>query len=253
LPRQASFSFVSSQERLAWRGNGFCPNPKIASFVDGEAVSIKPYEFIKKRRIELGLSQQALADLVGVSRAAVALWEKSPEDGGTFPTQKHVPALGAALQVARGKIDIRRSIGVAGPESLDHFRQIPHISLQTITASNMDQLVVKASEFLDYSGKVDDAFAVTVRDESMAPTYQLGDEVVARRSLYPQEGDIVVYALTDGPAVLRKYHVRGHARSGEEVYDLVAIDPETPTVTVRSREEGRIVGVAVEHRKKLRR
>lgn len=214
---------------------------------------IKPHEFIKKRRTELGLSQEALAELVGVSRAAVGLWEKSPENGGSFPTQKHILALAAALRTTAGKVDIRRSFGVAAPESLSHFNLIPHISLQTITASNMEQLVAKASAFLDFSEKVDDAFAVTVLDESMAPTYQPGDEVVARRSLYPQEGDIVVYALSDGPAVLRKYHGRGHGRSGEEVYDLVAIDPETPTVTVRSREEGHIVGVAVELRKKLRR
>lgn len=198
------------------------------------------------------MSQEDLASLVGVSRAAVGLWEKAPEDGGTSPTRKHVPALAVALQVPGAKVDIRKSIGVAAPESLAHFNRIPHISLQTISASNMDQLVAKASAFLDYDKKGADAFAVTVLDGSMAPDYKLGDVVVARRTLYPQEGDIVIYALSDGPAVLRVYHNRGKGRGGEQVFDLVAIDPETPTVTVLSRDDGHIVGVAVEHRKKLR-
>lgn len=233
--------------------------PKIAlpgmfrSYGVGEVVSIKPHEFIKKRRLELKMSQAKLADLIGVTRAAVGLWEKSPEDGGTAPTRKHIPALAIALRVREGHVDIRKSIGVAAPESLAHFERIPHISLQAITATNMHQLVEKASAFLDYDGKADDIFAVTVLDESMCPEYRPGDVVVAHRTIYPQEGDIVICSITDGPAVLRKYHERGVSRTGEVVYDLVPIDPEILTVTVRSEKDGAIIGVAVEHRKKLRR
>lgn len=105
--------------------------PKIAlpgmfrSYGVGEVVSIKPHEFIKKRRTELGLSQQALADLVGVSRAAVGLWEKSPENGGSFPTQKYIPALVTALRTTADKVDIRKSFRIkwdkdSGPFASNH-------------------------------------------------------------------------------------------------------------------------------------
>jgi transcriptional regulator with XRE-family HTH domain len=52
-------------------------------------------ELIRRRRKELHMSQQQLADEVGVSRAAIGQWES----GITGPTRKNAPKLAKALQL----------------------------------------------------------------------------------------------------------------------------------------------------------
>lgn len=214
---------------------------------------MRSHEFIKLRRLELGMSQEGLAREVGVTRAAVGLWEKAPEDGGTSPTRKHIPRLARALRVKERRIDFRQAIGVAAIESLEHHSQAALVGLDIMNAGNLGQLIKKSTVFLDFNEPGDDAFAITLLDESMAPDLRSGDAVIARRSIYPQDGDLVVFAFDEGPAMLRKYHDRGLTKEGTRTFDLVPSDPEILTLTIRSEAEGRIVGVAVEHRKKLRR
>lgn len=214
---------------------------------------MRSHEFIKFRRLELGMSQEDLAREVGVTRAAVGLWEKPPEDGGTSPTRKHIPKLASALKVSTRRVDFRQSLGVVVADSLAHPTKVALVGLDQMNAGNIDQLIGKTKVFLDFNEPYDDAFAVMLLDDSMAPDFRSGDEVIARRNLYPQNGDLVVFAFDEGPAMLRKYHDRGLTKEGTRTFDLVPSDPEILTLTIRSEAEGRIVGVAVEHRKKLRR
>lgn len=213
---------------------------------------MKAHEFIRARRLKLGLSHEGLARLIGVTRTTIQNWEKDPDKGGSFPTRKFIPALARALQVDDTRIDPRQAPGVAPSLSLDTFIIVPRISLLEITASNIDQVIKNAGDSVNLDERVEDAFAVTVIDDSMAPRFAPGDLVVARRTLYPQQDDVVLFASPEGTAVFRNYTPRGLSREGHEVYDLVPNNPEYLTTTIRSEDEGRIVGVAIEHRKKLR-
>lgn len=58
------------------------------------------HQRIRDRRIELGLTQQELAELVGVTQSAVQLWEKEDRDGGTAPQRKRLDLLAAQLKVS---------------------------------------------------------------------------------------------------------------------------------------------------------
>lgn len=59
----------------------------------GEKLSPSMGRRMRKRRRELGLTQKALADIVGVSMAAVSLWEKE----GAEPSARNLDAIANAL------------------------------------------------------------------------------------------------------------------------------------------------------------
>lgn len=59
----------------------------------GEKLSPSMGRRMRKRRRELGLTQKALADIVGVSMAAVSLWEKE----GAEPSARNPDAIANAL------------------------------------------------------------------------------------------------------------------------------------------------------------
>ncbi len=48
---------------------------------------------IKSKRVEAGLSQKQLAEIMGVTQAAIANWET----GGVYPRASQLPALAEAL------------------------------------------------------------------------------------------------------------------------------------------------------------
>jgi len=55
---------------------------------------------IKKRRLQLGISQQQLANAVGVDRSAVSQWE----NGKTLPRSNRLKLLAKTLKTTIGKL-----------------------------------------------------------------------------------------------------------------------------------------------------
>ena len=83
---------------------------KVDSALGREPVSDVSAADVKRLRKSLGLTQTALAGLVGVSAAAVTAWET----GKTTPSRENRRALGALTQKPRAEIDAKLSrTGVA--------------------------------------------------------------------------------------------------------------------------------------------
>jgi transcriptional regulator with XRE-family HTH domain len=85
-------------------------------------------EWFKKRRNELGLSQEAVAEVSGLSRQQIIRIEKA--ESGT--TRESAPGLARALQVSEEIL--RMKAGLAGeqssgldipPELVDYWRMVP--------------------------------------------------------------------------------------------------------------------------------
>lgn len=203
---------------------------------------------IKKRRLELGMSQEELARLVGVKRQTVAEWES----GATGPKRSRAVDVARALQIKPEQLDPRAGLGLAYAPHLPHYDQIALISLDDFRLGDWPQVIHKAGEFVQVEHAIGDAFAVIVSDESMAPTMRRGDVVIVKRDAHPLPEDLVVVAFQEATAAIRRYRPRGRGSAGVETFDLVPESPDYATLTITGPEQGLIIGVAIEHRRKLR-
>ena len=94
------------------------------------------------------------------------------------------------------------------------------------------------------------AFFVQLEDNSMAPEIREGDRVLIDPTLPPRPGDCVLATDSRQQAILRKYRVRGMDKAGAEIFELVPLNEDHPTL--RSDEQMlQLRGTGVEHRRRL--
>lgn len=98
-----------------------------------------------------------------------------------------------------------------------------------------------------------ETFALVLAGKSMYPDFDEGDKVIIDPQIRPQPGDFVAASANgDKEATFKKYRLRGITESGADIFELVPLNPDFPTI--RSDEtELRIIGVMVEHRRYRRR
>jgi tetratricopeptide (TPR) repeat protein/transcriptional regulator with XRE-family HTH domain len=87
---------------------------------DAAPIGVARRERLAQRRKELGLTQEALADLLGVERSTVVRWER----GETEPLPWIRPKLGKAMQVTADRLDELLSTG-ARTAAGSALRQLP--------------------------------------------------------------------------------------------------------------------------------
>jgi SOS-response transcriptional repressor LexA len=96
------------------------------------------------------------------------------------------------------------------------------------------------------------AFALEIDGESMLPDFRPGDRIIIDPDIVPNPGDFVVAKNGADEATFKKYRPRGAGADGRQVFELVPLNDDYPTL--RSDTDSlRIIGTMVEHRKKFRR
>lgn len=96
------------------------------------------------------------------------------------------------------------------------------------------------------------AFALELDGESMQPEFNSGDKVIIDPAVKPRPGDYVAFRCHGDGSTFKKYRPRGIAENGIEIYELVPLNPDYPTL--RSDQlECEIIGTMVEHRRYRRR
>lgn len=93
------------------------------------------------------------------------------------------------------------------------------------------------------------AFALRIKGDSNNPDYKEGEIVIIDPSVTPIPGDMVVAKNGDDEATFKKYRPRGTDDNGKDVFELVPLNDDYPTL--RSDRDGpmRIIGTMVEHRR----
>lgn len=134
---------------------------------------------IRELRKEKGISQQELAKLCSVHQTAVSQWEK----GRTTPDSNSLKLLSKVFGVS---VDT-----LLGEEKNEDENKIPVYS--QITAAGLCSKL-GATEY----------YALSVSDSSMSPIMFAGDTVVVCRSMEVNNGEIGVFAIGNGYAILRK-------------------------------------------------
>jgi SOS-response transcriptional repressor LexA len=96
------------------------------------------------------------------------------------------------------------------------------------------------------------AFYLEIEGDSMLPEFRPGDRVLIDPEVTPRPGDFVAARNTKQEATFKKYRVRGIGDTGQEVFELVPLNNDYPTL--RSDEQHLVVvGTMLEHRRKFRR
>lgn len=92
------------------------------------------------------------------------------------------------------------------------------------------------------------AFALEIKGDSMLPDFRPGDRVIIDPEIAPNPGDFVVAKNGSNEATFKKYRPRGMNERGEQVIELVPLNPDFPSLRSDISPIS-IIGTMVEHRR----
>ncbi len=150
-------------------------------------------ERIKLLRKENNMSQQKLADLLGLGQSTVAMWEK----GKNTPEYESLLNIASLFNVS---IDY-----LAGQKSAKASHRIPVLGY--VRAGIPTEAV---EEILDYEdvtipeSEAGNYFALRIKGDSMAPRMMEGDTVIVKKQSDCSSGDICVALVGSGDATVKK-------------------------------------------------
>lgn len=208
-------------------------------------------ERIRAAREKLGLTQVQLAKKVGVSRGAIYQWE-------TDTTQQirrdKVPRLAAVLGIDVTALSPFGGGGVSPVDRANKPNYVVLLSWSDLEAigvgGRMKMSALKKPGYIEVDVDISpEAKALKIEDNSMEPGFSKRDIIILDPHIEPREGDHVLVRLQQtGEHLFRRYveRVRG-------AYDLLAENPDYPTVTINAKFPAEVMGVLVEHRKKRHR
>ncbi|MCU4419849.1 LexA family protein [Acinetobacter lwoffii] len=218
---------------------------------------------LKRLRNSKKITQQKLADAIGVSKTSVIYWEK---DENT-PKHDSLTALAKVLGTttdwltsgkegdAPARQEDEREIFSNVRPTKRKLRKIP--VLDFVQAGMWREVVYdgmhpKDETFTTYEGRDPNAvFSLEVDGLSMAPDFMPGDEIVVDAALEPKPGSLVVaQEIQHGAAMttFKKYRVVGVNEHGVDIIELVPLNPDFPTYN-SAQIEISIIGVVVQHHK----
>ena len=92
------------------------------------------------------------------------------------------------------------------------------------------------------------AFALKIKGDSMLPEFREGDTVIIDPVVPPLPGDYVVAKNGENEATFKKYRPRGVNEQGQQVFELVPLNEDYPSMR-SDITPIRIIGTMVEHRR----
>ncbi len=208
-------------------------------------------ERIKELRKKHGLTQQKLGELVGVNKASISQWEQ----GEYAPSGDNLVALAKAFGVSAHWLATGKGspeLSNVEPAVIPQGSRVPILSY--VQAGNWREVCEQATTFdgnVEYvSASVDIGpcgFGLWLRGNSMTPFFNEGDLVIVDPDEQPRPGDYVVAKNGSEEATFKKYRPRGIDENGQEVFELVPLNDDYPTMH-SERQHIEIIGVMVEHR-----
>lgn len=207
------------------------------------------------------MSQDELARRIGITRVSISKWES----GLNQPKGRYLNDLAAALGVTvewllTGEGSASESSGeprIPGyhnvePAVIFQGKRIPILSY--VQAGNWREMCEQATafdgnvEYVSAGGEIGPyGFGLWLRGDSMVPLFKEGDLIIVDPDESPQPGDYVVAKNGSNEATFKKYRPRGIDENGQEVFELVPLNDDYPTMH-SDRQHIQIIGVMVEHR-----
>lgn len=211
-------------------------------------------ERIKLSRSRLKMTQQQLGDKIGANKASISQWE----NGVYTPDAKNLSELAKALSVSvfwlmDGKGEPSgQNMEIASPDT-HRIPVISYVQAGVWTAPNeireCDGNMAYITTDLELGER---AFAIELKGHSMEPEFVEGDVVLIDPDEHPRPGDFVVAKNGEEAATFKKYRPRGIGEDGQEVFELVPLNDDFPTMR-SDRQHIQIIGTMVEHRRRRKR
>ena len=148
---------------------------------------------LKALRKEHCMSQQKLADLLGLGQSTIAMWEKG----------KNTPEYESLIKIANifsVSIDY-----LAGQKASRSSHRIPVLGY--VRAGVPTEAVEEVLDYEDVTLSESDAgnyFALRIKGDSMAPRMMEGDTVIVKKQSDCSSGDICVALVGSGDATVKK-------------------------------------------------
>lgn len=205
--------------------------------------------YLKMRRVQLGLTQKEAADMVGVSEATISRWE-----GGQIANMKrqYIAAYAAALRTTPEFIMTGVESDAALPANAIPYRSTGMAPvLGRIPAGNpaFAEGYIEGYEPVDVSDPKSYYWLRVQGDSMVNAGIQSGDLVLIHMQPCAENGQIVACRVNGDEATLKRYR---------EQQDAIILLPENPAydpriVSKRDFADGyaAIMGVAVEVKRKL--
>jgi len=207
---------------------------------------------LKSLRKERKLTQKQLGKVVGVSDVTVGYWEKDQNTPGGHSLTKLARYLGVSedflLTGKEGNSNVSPAVVGATPIPIISWVQAGTWSSES-DARNLEGAI---EYILTTESHSLGTFALKVRGKSMEPEFHEGDTIIVDPDLYPGPGDYVIAKNGSEYATFKKYRARGLNEDGEELFELIPLNPDFAALS-SSSEKISIIGVVVEHRRPMRR
>ena len=222
------------------------------------------------RREKLGLlikeagSQAALSEVIGKAPAQISQWLNASINSQTGKPRVMSNAIAREIEAKthkpQGWMDQpaqSEDLSTQGGSNVEFadlggVRRVPIISY--VQAGMWTEIVNgfqpgDAHDWLITSDKHSkETFVLTIRGNSMEPDFKEGDVVIIDPTIKPRPGSFVAAKNGREEATFKKYRPRSIDVLGNEIFELVPLNEDYPTM--RSDEQSiQIIGTMVEHRR----
>ncbi len=210
---------------------------------------------LREARKEAKLSQKDLAQRVKIKQPTLSDLENDVSKGSSA-----IASIAAALGVntlwlAEGRGPKKSGQTIQNVElAASGGRRVPVISY--VQAGLMVEVVDPFSlgggfEIIEVSMPCSArTFALRIRGNSMEPRFYEGDLAIIDPELTPKPGQFVVAKNTSEEATFKKYRPRGLDERGNDVFELVPLNDDYPTLH-SERDHLHIIGVCIERRENM--
>ncbi len=161
-------------------------------------------KFIKKRRLDLGLTMKDIAKAVGVAESTISMWESGRIDNMKASRVKLLAEVLKCkpIEILDGEKEESNVIDIR----TDHIYMIPvYESVSAGFGAYPDNNIVAYEPvYIECASDVKDYMAVIVSGDSMCPVINSGDRIIVRRQESVDSGDIAVVLIDEDEAVVKK-------------------------------------------------
>lgn len=209
---------------------------------------------IKQERTAKRLTRKALAELtdsLNISRI------NNYERGARTPGPEEIKQLAKALEVSpaflmclsndkQGKLNKNLGLGALIPV-LDYKQaRNPALYIQEIKEEEYSEKVTLMPVSPGLSERIGtNAFALTVKDDSMDPEFRVNDVLVIDPATTPNPGDIVVAILgTDDEVTIRKYKQLSASKTSP-AFELIALNEDWASIRVENNINCELIGTVI--------